>query len=246
MTRLSRATFGVVCVFLWTRGVDASDASQRDCPENKMLIVEYPCVRAGGQRSICLRRKCCDGFRFVMGQCVPESLDVCAGSPCEQQCTDNFGRVLCTCFHGYRFHRDRHRQHLHPYCIDVDECEESNSSVCEHVCENTPGSFRCSCNAGYTLTADQRSCDLNSSVKSETQMSSGSCSLSCRDFMNMRSSLLEITLLLGHTPAQGSSPSPEHNSHNPAQERTGKNPDIHIITGPAGPPGPPGLPERLK
>ncbi|XP_056126318.1 collagen and calcium-binding EGF domain-containing protein 1-like [Rhinichthys klamathensis goyatoka] len=241
MTRLSRATFGVVCVFLWTRGVDASDASQQDCPENKMLMVEYPCLRAGGQRSICLRRTCCEGFRFVMGQCVPESLDVCAGSPCEQQCTDNFGRVLCTCFHGYRFHRERHRQHLHPYCIDVDECEESKS-VCEHVCENTPGSFRCSCNAGYTLTADQRSCDLISSLKSETQMSSGSCSLSCRDFMNMRSSLLEITLLLGHTPAQGLSPSPEHNSHNPAHERTGKNPDILTVTGPAGPPGPPGLP----
>ncbi|KTF79885.1 hypothetical protein cypCar_00034042, partial [Cyprinus carpio] len=85
-------------------------------------------------------------------------LDVCAGSPCEQQCTDNFGRVLCTCFEGFRFDRERHRQHLHPYCIDVDECEESNSSVCEHVCENTPGSFRCRCNAGFTLTPDQRSC----------------------------------------------------------------------------------------
>ncbi|KAL0167447.1 hypothetical protein M9458_035669, partial [Cirrhinus mrigala] len=34
---------------------------------------------------------------------------------------------------------------------DVDECEESNSSICEHV-------FRCRCNAGFTLTSDQRSC----------------------------------------------------------------------------------------
>ncbi|XP_067245596.1 collagen and calcium-binding EGF domain-containing protein 1-like isoform X2 [Chanodichthys erythropterus] len=246
MTRLLRAPFGVLCVFLWTCGVNASDASQEDCPENKMLTVEYPCLRAGGQRSVCLRRKCCEGFRFVMGQCVPESLDVCAGSPCEQQCTDNFGRVLCTCYEGFRFDRERHRQRQHPYCIDVDECEESNSSVCEHVCENTPGSFRCSCNTGFTLTADQRSCEpvhnLNSSVKSDTQMSSGSCSLSCQDFMNMRSSLLQIKLLLGHTPAQGSSPSLENNSHKPAHGRTGKNPDIHTVTGPAGPPGPPGLP----
>ncbi|RXN15498.1 collagen and calcium-binding EGF domain-containing 1-like protein [Labeo rohita] len=158
MTRLLRAPFGVLCVFLWICGVNASDTSHEDCPENKILTVEYPCTRAGGQRGRCLRRKCCEGFRFVMGQCVPESLDVCAGSPCEQQCTDNFGRVLCTCYEGYRFDRERHRQHLHPYCVDLDECEESNSSICEHVCENTPGSFRCRCNAGFTLTSDQRSC----------------------------------------------------------------------------------------
>ncbi|XP_043072417.1 collagen and calcium-binding EGF domain-containing protein 1-like [Puntigrus tetrazona] len=225
MRRLARVL--CVCVFLWTSGVNASD---EDCPENKILSVEYPCTRAGGQRGRCLRRKCCEGFRFVMGQCVPESLDVCAGSPCEQQCTDNFGRVLCTCFEGYRFDRERHRQRLHPYCIDVDECEESNSSVCEHVCENTPGSFLCRCNVGFTLTSDQRSCapqhNLSSSSKSETQMSSGSCSLSCQDFINMRSSLLQIRLQLEHT--QGSSPSLDNNSHKP---------ESHTSSGPPGPPG---------
>ncbi|XP_026143960.1 collagen and calcium-binding EGF domain-containing protein 1-like isoform X1 [Carassius auratus] len=233
MTRLLRALFGVLCVFLCTSGVNASD---EDCPENKILTVEYTCTRAGGQRGRCLRRKCCEGFRFVMGQCVPESLDVCAGSPCEQQCTDNFGRVLCTCFEGFRFDRERQQQHLHPYCIDVDECEESNSSVCEHVCENTPGSFRCRCNDGFTLTPDQRSCapehNLSSSSKSETQMSSGWCSLSCQDFINMRSSLLQIRLLLEHT--QGSSLSLDNNSHKPAH---GKNPESHTSSGPPGPPG---------
>ncbi|XP_050990461.1 collagen and calcium-binding EGF domain-containing protein 1-like [Labeo rohita] len=246
MTRLLRAPFGVLCVFLWICGVNASDTSHEDCPENKILTVEYPCTRAGGQRGRCLRRKCCEGFRFVMGQCVPESLDVCAGSPCEQQCTDNFGRVLCTCYEGYRFDRERHRQHLHPYCVDLDECEESNSSICEHVCENTPGSFRCRCNAGFTLTSDQRSCapvrNLSSSSKSETQMSSGSCSLSCQDFINMRSSLQQIRLQLGHTHAQGSSPSLDNNSHKPAHRRTEKNPDGQTSSGPPGPPGPPGVP----
>ncbi|XP_051580514.1 collagen and calcium-binding EGF domain-containing protein 1-like isoform X2 [Myxocyprinus asiaticus] len=198
--------------------------------------------------SLC-RRKCCEGFRFVMGQCVSESVDVCEGSPCEQQCTDNFGRVLCTCYHGYRFDRERHRQHLHPYCIDVDECEESNSTVCDQVCENTAGSFRCSCFSGYTLSPDQRSCtpkhNLSSTGKSDTQMSSGSCSLNCRDFINMKTSLLQIKLLLGHTPAQGSSLSLDNSSHKPSPGLTGKNPDSHTLTGPPGPPGQPGLPGLL-
>lgn len=48
---------------------------------------------------------------------LPVGVDVCAGSPCEQQCTDNFGRVVCTCYPGYRFDRERHRNHKSPYCL---------------------------------------------------------------------------------------------------------------------------------
>lgn len=44
-------------------------------------------------------------------------VDVCAASPCEQQCTDNFGRVVCTCYLGYRFDRERHRGRKSPYCL---------------------------------------------------------------------------------------------------------------------------------
>jgi hypothetical protein len=43
--------------------------------------------------------------------------DVCAEAPCEQQCTDNFGRVLCTCYPGYRYDRERHRKREKPYCM---------------------------------------------------------------------------------------------------------------------------------
>lgn len=43
--------------------------------------------------------------------------DVCAEAPCEQQCTDNFGRVLCTCYPGYRYDRERHRKREKPYCL---------------------------------------------------------------------------------------------------------------------------------
>lgn len=48
---------------------------------------------------------------------LPVGVDMCAASPCEQQCTDNFGRVVCTCYPGYRFDRERHRNHKSPYCL---------------------------------------------------------------------------------------------------------------------------------
>ncbi|XP_076851135.1 collagen and calcium-binding EGF domain-containing protein 1-like isoform X2 [Brachyhypopomus gauderio] len=240
-------TSSVGAVIAW----DEADISREECPENKIITVEYPCTRTGGQTATCLRRKCCKGFRFVMGQCIPESIDVCAGSPCEQQCTDNFGRVVCTCYQGYRFDRDRHRQHLHPYCLDVDECEESNGTVCEHVCENTPGSFRCLCSAGYTLSPDQRSCvpahnlSLSGSAgKSETQMSAGSCSLTCPDIMKIRTSLQQLKLRLGHAPSPGQvlSHGLDNSSEKPPPGRLGKSSDSHIALGPPGAPGPPGLP----
>ncbi|XP_062861045.1 collagen and calcium-binding EGF domain-containing protein 1-like [Trichomycterus rosablanca] len=223
--------------------------SGEECPDNKILTVEYSCIRAGGQNGTCLRRKCCKDFRFVMGQCVPESVDVCAGSPCEQQCMDNFGRVVCTCYSGYRFDRERHRQHIHPYCLDVNECEESNGTLCDHLCENTPGTFLCHCNTGYTLAADQRSCipahklsSVHSAGKSDTQMSSGSCSLTCQDIMNMRTSLHQLKLRLGHThtPTQVL---PLHLSNSSEKPHPGKVGKVHdTMSGSPGAPGPPGLP----
>ncbi|CDQ91273.1 unnamed protein product [Oncorhynchus mykiss] len=66
---------------------------------------------------IFFRKKCCEGFKFVLGQCIPEDYDVCDGAPCEQQCTDHFGRVVCTCYPGYRYDRERHRNREKPYCL---------------------------------------------------------------------------------------------------------------------------------
>lgn len=43
--------------------------------------------------------------------------DVCSGAPCEQQCTDHFDRVVCTCYPGYRYDRVRHRSRQTPYCL---------------------------------------------------------------------------------------------------------------------------------
>ncbi|OWK01788.1 hypothetical protein Celaphus_00017829 [Cervus elaphus hippelaphus] len=63
--------------------------------------------------------------------------DVCAEAPCEQQCTDNFGRVLCTCYPGYRYDRERHRRREKPYCLGHDEKAESavQAAACCATCK---------------------------------------------------------------------------------------------------------------
>ncbi|XP_061819548.1 collagen and calcium-binding EGF domain-containing protein 1-like isoform X1 [Nerophis lumbriciformis] len=227
------------------RTTHALDTSQAECPDNKILTVEYPCIRAGGKNSTCFRRKCCEGFRFVMGQCIPESVDVCAASPCEQQCTDNFGRVVCTCYSGYRFDRERHRNHKSPYCLDMDECEQS-SGVCDHECVNTAGSFLCRCRSGYILAPDQRSCiavhNLSSSGKSDTLMSAATCSFTCEDFTSMKNSLLQLNLREANTQSQNQVPDLANRSDKPSVGRPGKGPDSTCRPGLPGTPGSPGVP----
>lgn len=256
MAQLSGVTllpFGAMCVvFLWE--CDASsirttlgvDTSRTECPENKILTVEYPCMGAGGKNSTCFRRKCCDGFRFVMGQCIPESVDVCAASPCEQQCTDNFGRVVCTCYPGYRFDRERHRSHKSPYCIDIDECEHPDSNRCDHECVNTEGSFSCRCHTGYMLGPDRHSCipehHLSPSGKSETLMSAGACSFTCQDFINMKNSLQQLKSKLGNTPSLHQVSGLANSSDKRSHGRSGKASASLCPSGLPGPPGAPGVP----
>ncbi|XP_056875702.1 collagen and calcium-binding EGF domain-containing protein 1 isoform X4 [Takifugu flavidus] len=96
---------------------DASDGEE--CSENNVSTTKYPCVKSTGEAATCYRKKCCKGFKFVLGQCVPEDYDVCTDAPCEQQCTDHFGRVVCTCYPGYRYDRERHRSRQKPYCLGV-------------------------------------------------------------------------------------------------------------------------------
>ncbi|XP_065808499.1 collagen and calcium-binding EGF domain-containing protein 1-like [Labrus bergylta] len=241
--------FGAICVvFLWEscassiRTTDAVDTSRAECPDSKILTVEYPCVRAGGKNSTCFRRKCCDGFRFVMGQCIPENVDVCAASPCEQQCTDNFGRVVCTCYPGYRFDRERHRHHRSPYCLDVDECEQPGSSMCDHECVNTVGSFLCRCRSGFILAPDRRSC-IGVHNLSSSGASAGSCSFTCHDFLSMKNSLLQIKLRIGNTQSPNQVPGLANSSDKPSLHgRQGKSPDNPCLHGLPGPPGAPGVP----
>uniref|UniRef100_A0A3B5KZI2 Collagen and calcium binding EGF domains 1 n=1 Tax=Xiphophorus couchianus TaxID=32473 RepID=A0A3B5KZI2_9TELE len=145
---------------------------------------------------ISYRRKCCKGFRFVMGQCIPEDYDVCAGAPCEQQCTDHFGRVVCTCYLGYRYDRERHRNREKPYCLDIDECADKNMSACSQICINTAGSFRCECEKGYFLEDDGKTCTKGERVhlfeKCDNLMNAGTCSATCEDFLQIKMAVLQL------------------------------------------------------
>ncbi|XP_066871086.1 collagen and calcium-binding EGF domain-containing protein 1 isoform X4 [Kogia breviceps] len=145
-------------------------------------------------------RKCCKGYKFVLGQCIPEDYDVCAEAPCEQQCTDNFGRVLCTCYPGYRYDRERHRRREKPYCLDIDECATSNETLCAHVCVNTLGSYRCECRDGYIQEDDGRTCtkgdkypnDTGHDEKAENAVRAGTCCATCKEFHQMKQTVLQL------------------------------------------------------
>ncbi|XP_023209885.1 collagen and calcium-binding EGF domain-containing protein 1-like [Centruroides sculpturatus] len=95
--------------------------------------------------------------------CIPEDKDPCDLNLCEQRCSLYFGRVICTCYHGYRFDPERHRAQIEPYCLDVDECDIDNGG-CQHLCNNLPGSYSCSCQDGYTLRNDNLTCERDSAM----------------------------------------------------------------------------------
>ncbi|XP_014880349.1 collagen and calcium-binding EGF domain-containing protein 1-like isoform X1 [Poecilia latipinna] len=182
---------------------------------------------------ISYRRKCCKGFKFVMGQCIPEDYDVCAGAPCEQQCTDHFGRVVCTCYLGYRYDRERHRNREKPYCLDIDECADKNMSACSQICINTAGSFRCECEKGYFLEDDGKTCTKGERAvhlfeKCDNLMNAGTCSATCEDFLQIKMAVLQLKQKMALL---------SNSADVPVQMMNEK-----IMTSPVFLPGPPGSP----
>ena len=56
----------------------------------------------------CSRSNCCPSYTYVAGRCVPDDINPCSLNLCEQKCSVYFGRVVCTCFSGYKFNRQKH------------------------------------------------------------------------------------------------------------------------------------------
>ncbi|XP_077916361.1 collagen and calcium-binding EGF domain-containing protein 1 isoform X2 [Halichoerus grypus] len=184
----------------WSYREEPEDGDREICSENKIATTKYPCLKPTGELTTCFRKKCCKGYKFVLGQCIPEDYDVCAEAPCEQQCTDNFGRVLCTCYPGFRYDRERHRRREKPYCLDIDECATSNETLCAHTCINTVGSYRCECREGYIQEDDGRTCtrgdkypnDTGHGEKSENAVEAGTCCATCKELHQMKQTVLQL------------------------------------------------------
>ncbi|KAM4634278.1 collagen and calcium-binding EGF domain-containing protein 1 isoform 2-T2 [Polymixia lowei] len=209
------------------------------CSENKIATTKYPCLKSTGEVTTCYRKKCCDGFKFVLGQCIPEDYDVCSGAPCEQQCTDHFGRVVCTCYPGYRYDRERHRNREKPYCLDIDECASKNTTVCSQICINSMGSYRCECEKGYFLEEDGTTCTKGERAarlfgKSDNVMKVGACSATCEDFHQIKMSVMQLKQKMAMLPS---------NAEVHEQMTNEKMLTSHsFLQGPPGLPGPPGDP----
>lgn len=131
-----------------------------ECPSANVITTRYKC-QVRDEWVDCYRRHCCQGYNFVAGRCLPDSVDPCTQNFCEQKCSVYFGRVICTCFSGYRFSPENHKRGIQPVCLDIDECA-SRTGICQHECVNKPGSFSCSCRPGYRLRGDNTTCELES------------------------------------------------------------------------------------
>ncbi|CAH3044997.1 unnamed protein product [Porites lobata] len=73
-------------------------------------------------------------------------------------------------------------------CLDIDDCQTSNTNNCEQICVNTAGSYYCTCRDGFTSKADKQSCeDVNECEPSNDCMhqcdnTPGSFNCSCNEF----------------------------------------------------------------
>ncbi|XP_071197543.1 collagen and calcium-binding EGF domain-containing protein 1 isoform X2 [Salvelinus alpinus] len=220
----------------WTYREHQDDANSEVCSENKIATTKYPCLKPTGEVTTCYRKKCCEGFKFVLGQCIPEDYDVCDGAPCEQQCTDHFGRVVCTCYPGYRYDRERHRNREKPYCLDIDECANNNMTVCSQVCLNSPGSYRCECEKGFFLEEDGKTCTKGERARlfetSDNVMKAGECSATCEDFHQIKITVFQLKQKIAMLPS---------NADVTKQMTSEKRLMSHsFLPGPPGPPGDPG------
>ncbi|XP_073440891.1 collagen and calcium-binding EGF domain-containing protein 1 [Dendrobates tinctorius] len=217
------------------------EADREVCSENKVTTTKYPCLKSTGELTTCFRKKCCRGFKFILGQCIPEDYDVCSEAPCEQQCTDNFGRVLCTCYPGYQYDRERHRNREKPYCLDIDECALKNQTVCSQICRNTPGSYKCECHEGYFLEEDGKTCTKGNEgefEQSNNVLKPGICSDTCKEFHQIKQTVLQLKQKLALLPNSVS----ESSKHITADKVLASTMYVQGPPGLPGTQGPPGLP----
>ena len=111
-----------------------------ECPSDNVITTTYRC-QVENQWTDCSRSTCCPDYTYVAGRCVPDDINPCSLNLCEQRCSVYFGRVVCTCFAGYKFNKEKHLAASSQgtvssgpvqACEDIDECSINNGD-CEQV-----------------------------------------------------------------------------------------------------------------
>lgn len=139
---------------------------------------------------------------------------------CDHTCVNTAGSFLCHCRSGFMLAPDQHS------CIPVHNCEFClRPSI--HIVEHVSGPDRLVFGFFFRVA-------VSSSGKSDTLMSSGTCSFTCQDFLNMKNSLLQLKLKLANR------------ADKPSSGRAGKFLDVPCHPGLSGPPGGPGLPGNTR
>nr|XP_026486783.1 latent-transforming growth factor beta-binding protein 4-like isoform X1 [Vanessa tameamea] len=90
----------------------------------------------------------------------------CKANSCDHICTDDDGKLRCSCREGFRLQPDKKS------CKDINECAEAIDDLCtaeDTVCHNTEGSFKCvplkkrdvslSCPPGFKRNVINQVCD---------------------------------------------------------------------------------------
>ncbi|KAG8232307.1 hypothetical protein J437_LFUL018286 [Ladona fulva] len=126
------------------------------CPSDNIITTRYKC-NVEGEWVDCFRKNCCPGYILIAGRCLSKDKDPCSLNLCEQMCTVYLGRIICTCFTGYKFSSENQKKGLRPTCLDINECLDNNGD-CEHLCINEQGGYRCECDDGWKLQRDNRTC----------------------------------------------------------------------------------------
>ena len=89
-----------------------------ECPTDNVIVQRYRCHdKETKEWKDCFQRSCCQGYTFIAGRCILAEKDPCSLDLCEQKCSVFFGRVICTCYAGYKFHADNQKNGIRPYCI---------------------------------------------------------------------------------------------------------------------------------
>nr|CAD7433006.1 unnamed protein product [Timema monikensis] len=164
----------------------ASGPETLQCPSDNVIRTRSKC-KLNGEWMDCFKQHCCENYTYIGGRrcilqrlhsgilkcfvcsrCLPKGVEPCTLGLCEQRCAVYLQRVICTCYHGYKFNPNNQKKGIAPLCEDVDECS-SQSHDCQQTCINTPGSYLCDCKRGFSLHADNRTCWRESPLPEEEQ-----------------------------------------------------------------------------